>query len=88
MNCSEIQYLEASANYTIFHFNDGRKQMQSYTLKHFEKILQTHKAFSRIHRRYLVNRRHVISYTEFEVLLQNGKRLPVSRRRSFEPNTE
>ncbi|MBK9508702.1 MAG: hypothetical protein IPO04_04115 [Cytophagaceae bacterium] len=36
----------------------------------------------------MVNRRHVISYTEFEVLLQNGKRLPVSRRRSFEPNTE
>jgi two-component system, LytTR family, response regulator len=88
MNCSEIQYLEASANYTIFHFIDGRKQMHSYTLKHYENILENKQAFSRIHRRYMVNRKSVISYSEYEVLLQNGKSLPVSRRRTFNSNTE
>ena len=62
-----ITYLEASVNYTIFHFKDGRKEMRAYTLKKYEnEFLQT-KAFSRIHRRYLVNRNFVTSHNDSEV---------------------
>jgi DNA-binding LytR/AlgR family response regulator len=38
-------------------------------------------AFSRIHRRYLVNRAFIASHNECEVFLACGKRLPLARRR-------
>ncbi|MCP9767897.1 LytTR family transcriptional regulator [Lacihabitans sp. LS3-19] len=88
MNYTDIQYLEASSNYTIFHFQDGVKQLHSYTLKHYEKLLIAHHAFSRIHRRFLVNRAFIASHSSTEVFLTSGKQLPLSRRRRFVVKTE
>ncbi|OYU93942.1 MAG: hypothetical protein CFE21_18305 [Bacteroidetes bacterium B1(2017)] len=76
-----ITHLEASTNYTIFHFKDGHKEIHAYTLKKYEKEFSQTKAFSRIHRRFLVNRDFIASHNESEVLLYSGKRLPLARRR-------
>jgi two-component system, LytTR family, response regulator len=83
MNFSEIQYLEAAENYTIFHKANGSKLLLAYTLKHFEKKYALEKSFSRIHRKFLVNRDCVIAYNDFEVTLTTGQKLPISRRKSF-----
>lgn len=83
MNFSEIQYLEAAENYTIFHKANGSKLLLAYTLKHFEKKYDLEKSFSRIHRKFLVNRDFVVSYCDSEVTLANGQKLPISRRKSF-----
>lgn len=76
-----ITHLEASVNYTIFHFKDGSREMHSYTLKKYENEFSKTQAFSRIHRRFLVNRNFITSHNESEVLLSCGKRLPLARRR-------
>ncbi len=76
-----ITHLEASTNYTIFHFKDGRQEMHAYTLKKYENEFLQSQAFSRIHRRYLVNRDFIASHNECEVFLACGKRLPLARRR-------
>ncbi len=83
MNFSNLIYLEASGNYTIFHWNEGSKNIFSYTLKHFENQLSSDLAFSRIHRKFLVNKKFIIYHDNNEVLLTNGIRLPVARRRSI-----
>lgn len=76
-----ISHLEASINYTIFHFKDGRREMHAYTLKKYENDFSQTKAFFRIHRRYLVNRKFIASHNKSEVFLTSGKRLPLARRR-------
>ncbi|MCP9770318.1 LytTR family transcriptional regulator [Lacihabitans sp. LS3-19] len=76
-----ITHLEASVNYTIFHFKDGHREIHAYTLKKFENEFSKSKAFSRIHRRYLVNRKFIASHNESEVFLSCGKKLPLARRR-------
>lgn len=76
-----ITHLEASTNYTIFHFIDGRKEIHAYTLKKYENEFLPTNAFSRIHRRYLVNRGFITSHNDSEVILTCGKRLPLARRR-------
>jgi two-component system LytT family response regulator len=83
-----IIYLEASANYTIFHLKGGKSEISSYTLKHYEKILEINQAYTRIHRRFLVNRNFVASHCPNEVLLGNGKRLPIARRRKYSNKEE
>ncbi|MCP9755531.1 LytTR family transcriptional regulator [Lacihabitans sp. CCS-44] len=80
-NSFNITHLEASVNYTIFHFKDGHREIHAYTLKKYETDFSSSKAFSRIHRRFLVNRQFIASHNESEVLLSCGKRLPLARRR-------
>ncbi|MFN8430708.1 MAG: LytTR family DNA-binding domain-containing protein [Spirosomataceae bacterium] len=78
-----ITHLEASTNYTIFHFMDGRKEIHAYTLKKYENEFLPTQAFSRIHRRYLVNRGFITAHNDSEVILSCGKRLPLARRRAI-----
>lgn len=81
---SHIVYLEASKNYTIFVFSDGRKKLSTTTLGKHEANL-TDPCFIRTHRSYLINKGFVDRF-ELEnktgwILLKNGKLIPISRRR-------
>lgn len=78
---TEVQYFESQENYTLLHFADDKKQLFSSTLKHYETQLTNQRVFSRIHRRYLVNREFIASHNKCEVLLSCGKRLSLARRR-------
>jgi DNA-binding LytR/AlgR family response regulator len=81
---SQIAYLEADINYTIFHLIDGRRVLSSFTLKRHQEA-DAHSHFLRINRHVLVNPEYINHvYSEgvnTRVRLINGKDYPVSRRR-------
>ncbi len=80
---SDILYCEASSNYTILYFADGKKQIVTRTLKEYEDLL-TDCDFFRIHNSYLVNMNCVKQYIRGEggqIVLSNNQVLDVSKRR-------
>ncbi|MBC8052459.1 MAG: response regulator transcription factor [Sphingobacteriaceae bacterium] len=86
IDTSNIYYIEADSNYSVFHLKDGGKLVISKPLKDFEDILDT-ADFARIHKSAIINLNYVNGYSNkhgFEVILDNKTVLPVSRRRSAE----
>lgn len=80
---SDIIYCESSGNYTHFYLQDGRKNIVSRQLGDYEKLLPESN-FIRIHDKYIINLAYIKEYKKGsggEVLLENGKELPVSSRR-------
>ena len=76
----EINYLEASGNYTALHFIDGRQILVCKTLREVEQMLPE-KPFARIHRSHTVHLKHLKKYVRGKgghVVLQNGATLVVS----------
>ena len=57
-NTEHICHLEGSINYTIVHFDNGRKEVMAYTLKKCEALLNKsdRSNFIRIHKSFLVNK--------------------------------
>ena len=75
-----IAYLEASGNYTVLHFLDGRQILVCKTLREVEQLLPDI-AFVRIHRSHAIHLRHIKKYVRGKgghVVLQNGATLTVS----------
>lgn len=86
IDTSNIVYIEADSNYSVFHLKDGGKLVISKPLKEFEDILDT-TDFARIHKSAIINLNYINGYSNkhgLEVILQNNVVLPVSRRRSAE----
>ena len=80
---NEIMYCESQDNYTRFFLTDGRRIMVSKTIKHFEDMLDSSK-FYRVHRSNIINLKYIDKYVKGEggyVVLKQGPRIPVSRRR-------
>lgn len=76
----QITFLEASGNYTMLHFLDGRQVLVAKTLGDVEAMLPT-VSFVRIHRSHTVNLKHLKKYVRGkggQVILQNGVTLTVS----------
>lgn len=83
VNLDEIMYCESQDNYTQFFLTDGRRIMVSKTIKFFEEMLDQAKFF-RVHRSNIINLRYIDKYVKGEggfVVLKQGARIPVSRRR-------
>jgi two-component system, LytTR family, response regulator len=75
-----ILYLEASGNYTMIHFEDGRQVLVCKTLREVENMVPMEK-FVRIHRSHTIQMRHLKKYIRGKggyVVLQNGATLAVS----------
>jgi len=75
-----IAYLEASGNYTVLHFLDGRQILVCKTLREVEQLLPE-LAFVRIHRSHTIHLRHIKKYVRGKgghVVLQNSVTLTVS----------
>ncbi len=86
VDIQDIIRCQASDNYTIFYFQNGKKLMVTQTLKTFEKQLKNH-LFFRSHQSHLVNLQHVESFVRTEggyLLLKNGDQAPVSVRKRTE----
>lgn len=80
---SEIVYCEASSNYTNFHFVDRPLICASRPIHEYEEMLHDCN-FVRIHKSIVVNLEHVKEYLRGEggtIILSNGKKVEVSRRR-------
>lgn len=83
---SDIIYCESSGNYTHFFLNDEKKIVVSRQLGEYEKLLPD-SAFIRIHDKYIINLSYIKEYVKGgggEVILENGKELPVATRRKEE----
>lgn len=83
-NNNEISYLEADINYTIFHLNDGKKIISSFTLKKYETDSRL-AGFLRVHKSVLINPDFVKNIVKdgkkATVRMQDGTTLKVSRRK-------
>jgi len=82
----EILYCQAASNYTYIHTSDDRKIVVSKTLSEIEKSLNSNH-FLRIHKSYTANLGFVQRYTNVdggELVLKNGNKIPVSRRKKDE----
>lgn len=83
VNTSDIMYLEADSNYTIFHLSGLKKIVATKTMGDFEKILN-HPAFFRIHKSIIINFNFLKAYSSYQgnfVELCDGTSLGISRRR-------
>jgi two-component system LytT family response regulator len=83
LKIEDILYLEADGKYTIFHLIDKKIRVVSKNIGEYEKTLPFH-FFFRIHHKYIVNIRKVISINRSEgiyCLLVNGVSLSISKRK-------
>jgi two-component system, LytTR family, response regulator len=81
-----IVYCEADDDYTYVHLSDNQKLTVSKNIKEFEDILANYDFF-RIHHSFLINRDYIKRYIKGEggtIMTEQGKELPVSRRRKPE----
>ncbi len=83
---ADIMYCESSGNYTSFFLADDKKIMVSRQLGEYEKLLpDSH--FIRIHDKYIIQLSYIKEYIKGsggEVVLENGKEIPVATRRKEE----
>lgn len=66
----KIVYLKSNGPYTIFYLEDGKQYTQSKHLKFYEDCLQGNKHFIRVHKSYMVNKRHAKSYRKMTAELE------------------
>ncbi len=80
---TDIMYCESSGNYTQFFLCDEKKILVSRQLGEYEKLLPD-TDFIRIHDKYIINLSYIKEYIKGsggDVILENGKELPVATRR-------
>lgn len=86
LNISNILYIQADSNYSIFQLEKGEKIVASKHLKEYESILDDC-GFCRIHKSTMINLAHLISYSNkngLVVKMADNSEHSVSRRRSPE----
>jgi hypothetical protein len=82
IDTNTIVRIEASSNYSKLYFSNGKVLVTAKVLKWFEERLPT-QSFARMHRSHLINKDYLHLHQHFgkSVELQNGKIIPVSKRR-------
>ncbi|TDQ06426.1 LytR/AlgR family response regulator transcription factor [Pedobacter metabolipauper] len=84
ISIDDIIHIEADSNYSIFYLANGEKITVSKVLKEYEEILPENQ-FIRIHKSSIVNLDYLKEYNSkngLEVILKNGSKIAVSRRRA------
>jgi two-component system LytT family response regulator len=84
LKIQEIVRLEADRVYTHFYLRDNRHHVASKPLREYEELLVDH-GFCRVHKSHLVNLAFAEYYeAEGNLMLTNGGRVEVARRRKDE----
>lgn len=79
---ADILYFEVFNHTVTVHTAEGSSVIRS-TLSEIEKSI-SEKGFIRTHKSYLVNYRYIFSLDEFEAVLDNKEKVPLSRRKREE----
>ncbi|HEX5111805.1 MAG TPA: LytTR family DNA-binding domain-containing protein [Saprospiraceae bacterium] len=85
-NTNDILRMETYGNYTFVYMQHGERLLVSMNLKEFEEILPEPQFF-RIHQSHIVNTSFVKKFIKGEgdhVIMNDGSKIPVSRRRKDE----
>lgn len=80
IDADDIHYLKVEHKTTSF-ILDKKEIICHKTMDYFEDYLSGYSAFFRIHRSYMVNLKKVKSFRNTYVIMQNGDKLEMSRRR-------
>lgn len=83
VDAKDVLYLEADGKYTVFHMVKEPSIVVSKNIGHYEAFLPKH-LFFRIHHKYIVNLKKVISIQRTDgdyCMLKNGKSLSIAKRR-------
>ena len=80
---ADLTHCTADDNYTELHTADGRRFISARTLKDYEDML-TPLGFLRVHRSQLVNKARIAHLDDGHVVLTNGVRVEISRRKREE----
>jgi two-component system, LytTR family, response regulator len=86
VNLQDIVRLESDSNYTNFHLTTGKKLTVTKPMKEFESLLAP-EGFFRIHQSHIIRLdrvRKVVKENGDRVYLNDGKALPLARRRREE----
>ena len=73
----DIYYLEKNEKMVYFYTKKGEFHKRT-NMSDLEKIFEPY-GFLRVHVSYLVNSKHIVSWTKDEVEIKNGVRIPLSR---------
>lgn len=76
---SDIIYIEGFGNYTVFHCNGGSPIITSKSMSYYDSRLPSH--ILRVHKSFFVNVDFVQEHTKETLLLANGLKVMVARRR-------
>lgn len=82
LKAQDILYVEISDKEACIHYN-GDTVIINKSLGELEEQLK-HYSFFRIHRKYLVNLERVMEFDQTLLTLDNGKSLPISKRKAAE----
>lgn len=80
----EVYRIESSANYSIFHFGDGRQLLVTKTLKDFDKLLSSDHDFIRVHQSHLVNAAWIKEFVKMDggyLVMKDKTEVPVASRK-------
>ena len=83
ISISDIVYLEADRNYTVFHMVSGERQMVSRNMGEYEDLLDPD-IFFRPHKSFIINLHYLKEYSTVDgyfAIMQDGSSVIVSRRR-------
>ncbi|MGR3812194.1 LytTR family transcriptional regulator DNA-binding domain-containing protein [Jiulongibacter sp. NS-SX5] len=78
---SKIVFLEADVNYTNIHYQNGKSQTLSVTLKRVLEAIENEGNYLRISSKHAVNRSYIKAVKDDVVKVKGGKELRASRRR-------
>ena len=83
-NFEDIAYVKGAGNYVEIHFQDKQMHLFRITMNQVEKQLPSNQ-FSRVHKSVIANLELVTELKstgqgEFELVLKNGAKIPISRR--------
>lgn len=79
VECDNIKFIEGHNEYLKIHLVSGDPFLTHMTFKQIAKTLPKH--FIHIHRSYIVNMKHVISFERTTIILNDDTHLPVSETR-------
>lgn len=86
VSIDDIIHIGADSNYSVFYLASGEKITVSKVLKEYEELLPDNQ-FVRIHKSSILNLNYLKEYNSkngLEVILKNGEKIAVSRRRASE----
>ena len=83
VTCDSILYMTANDSLAQIYLENADKLVSTRHLGHYDKLLDSHKDFIRIHKSTIVNRQHVkkLNSKNRIVIMTNNEELEISKRR-------
>ena len=85
MSYSRIEYIENYSRTLNVYLNDGENIRSIFIRKSFDEEIREiagDKSFLQVHKSFLINMKYVKKLEQSEIVMESGKRIPVSKTRA------